>query len=104
MLLSEAIMKGSEGRKQCVNTLEDHLGRVCAIGAVQIALNGQTRTPSVIYGIRSSFPFCPMCGSNWYHMEDVLAHLNDKHQMTFQEIADFLIKNNLDKEIPNAVK
>ena len=90
MLLSEAIIKGSEGRGQCKEAYILPDGRVCALGAVAKALN-----------------ICNITADNFidkqkYGLSTYLVRMNDKEGLTFQEIINKLKKENLDVELDAA--
>ena len=99
MLLSEAILKGSEGRGQCKYTLEDHLQRVCAHGAANIGKSGSSRPHKDRDWVSLTATICKICSK---YTSGILTHLNDGHDYTFQQIIDYIKKENLDVELDAA--
>lgn len=85
MLLSEAILKGSEGRGQCTRAYELPDGRVCVIGAVAKAIG--------INNIEADRKINKLLSVK---MEVDLVRLNDDQHMTFKEIVDYVKKEGLD--------
>lgn len=67
-------------------------GSVCAIGMAAINLNvGTNVIDNILGGIKGT---CPEHDQNWeyLHLDEVVIHLNDGHEWSFEQIADFLDK------------
>ena len=89
MLLSEAILKGSEGRGQCTGAYELPDGRVCVIGAIAKALSmGNIDTDKMLAKIIEG-----------KGLGCSLVHLNDDRKYTFKQIVDYIKEKNLDVTI-----
>ena len=92
MLLSEAILKGSEGRGQCTRAYELPDGRVCVIGAAAKGLN-RTHNANTHTDIERAIVYVKC--------QDLI-RMNDDGHMTFQQIIDYIKKENLDVELDAA--
>lgn len=94
---SEAIREGAKLRPQTIGTYFDSIGRSCALGAALEACFGYEEDDVV--GLTEMFPYilnvapCPVNGCflrDQTIVDVIVAHLNDDHLWTREQIADWL--------------
>lgn len=101
MKLSEAIRLGGMMRPQAFGVFYDRIiDGVCALGAA-LDVCGALNKDNPIDGkqnhfLAERFPIvkalhvCPQCGSKGHFHEMLIAHLNDTHRWTREQIADWV--------------
>jgi hypothetical protein len=101
MKVSEILRLGSLSTTQAFGRMVDNDGRMCALGVVWHAL-GWDGTPFVAFdtallrGVHADPPSScddvpPMSNSEYrWPITSMIVHLNDQHQWSFTQIADWL--------------
>lgn len=106
MKLSEAIREGAKLRPQTHRRYWQPNGS-CALGAAVEATKGSVAASSVSIrehlnevwqGLRDTYKYCPVDCCRWqrhealYDVPAIVVHLNDDHDWTREEIADWVEK------------
>ena len=91
--LSEAIKLGAMDGPQCFDVYEQLDGATCAIGAALKAIGDKSEDYCAVVfwpWLDSVCVRCPECSAYQTSPEVVMAHLNDTHRWTREEIADWV--------------
>lgn len=94
MTLSEAMRLGAMVTPQAFGLLRDGEG-TCALGAAYVAVGLLKASCCGIATAHARFPVlateatCPLCGYI-RELDSIVAHLNDDHYWTREQIADFV--------------
>lgn len=100
MLLSEAIRLGSMASEKCTDQAEDFTGARCALGAALYAVGEKVHRRDWHLQIVAIWPWtdregmaCPADGcllSCGVVIRDIIWHLNDCHEWSREQIADWV--------------
>lgn len=100
MRLSEAIREGSKGKRQIQGETHDGRNGVCAMGAAYIGCGHGLETEGIaafdVFPDAASIKniACPSCGhtegDQRWGLTGIIAHINDDHAWTFDQIADWV--------------
>jgi hypothetical protein len=91
LTLSEAIRIGAMLKPQAFGWYEQG-GGTCAIGAAGDAVGGLTNVTKTRWPILDAHVMCPVeaCSGNVHNVGAIVVHLNDNHQWTREQIADWV--------------
>jgi hypothetical protein len=90
MTYADAIRLGSTLRPQGFGLDRNLATTACADDAAKLAIGVEGASVTYFPEAGQKAPRCPRCSRHYSHIVGLVAHLNDDHQWTRNQIADWL--------------